>query len=71
MADRCFADQVMEHWALCSYHTGAAAREKFDILVEVLVSREGIGSWKEARWRRNIVAAQMTDALATIGIVKP
>jgi len=69
MADQCFADQVLEHWALCSSHTGPVAKEKFEIVVEILVSQEGIPAWKDTQWRRDIVAAQMKESLAAIGIV--
>lgn len=68
--DEDFADLVLGHLEFCPRHVGCDAKEKFEILVEALVSRE-IGRQKQVPWKYGIVAAQTREALAEMGIVSP
>ena len=71
MKDNCFADQVLDHVARCSDHADPEAREKFKMLVENLVAREGITFHEKTQWKRDILFAETLHMLWANGIPAP
>jgi hypothetical protein len=71
MDDNCFADEVLDHVARCSDHVDLKAKEKFNMLLENLIAREGVTFSKESQWKHAILSAQTLHMLWANGIPTP
>ena len=71
MEDNCFADEVLDHVARCPYHDDPEAKEKFKMLLENLIAREGIRFHKGTWWKHDILSAEALHTLWMNGIPAP